>query len=170
MARLAPDRPFPPYSYVPGYFPHPVSDPAGHSYLMQPETVEVFDPAKWRACRAYLWGVDLFNHGYYWEAHEAWEAVWHAAGRTGATADFLKALIKLAAAAVKLREGNPTGARRHAQRACELLAPKAGSARRLGLERAALLDLSQHLAGPLADACTAPAPSAHWPLELVLVP
>ncbi|TGQ49534.1 DUF309 domain-containing protein, partial [Mesorhizobium sp. M1C.F.Ca.ET.210.01.1.1] len=27
----------------------------------------------------FRWGIDLFNHGYYWEAHEAWEPLWHAA-------------------------------------------------------------------------------------------
>ena len=36
-------------------------------------------------------------------------------------ADFLKGLIKLAAAGVKLREGNPRGVKRHAARAGELL-------------------------------------------------
>ncbi len=32
-------------------------------------------------------GVDLFNHGYYWESHEEWESLWHAAGRRGVVAD-----------------------------------------------------------------------------------
>ena len=32
----------------------------------------------------------LFNAGYYWEAHEVWEGLWHAYGRRGATADVLK--------------------------------------------------------------------------------
>ncbi|MCX5745889.1 MAG: DUF309 domain-containing protein, partial [Proteobacteria bacterium] len=26
-------------------------------------------------------GVDLFNHGFPWEAHEAWEPLWRAAPR-----------------------------------------------------------------------------------------
>src|SRR4051794_23916492 len=30
--RLLPDEPLPPYSFVPGRFPHPVRDPAGHSF------------------------------------------------------------------------------------------------------------------------------------------
>ena len=47
--------------------------------------------------------------------------LWHAAGRTGATADFLKGLIKLAAAGVKVREGRAAGVRRHAERAVDLL-------------------------------------------------
>lgn len=56
----------------------------------------------------------MFNHGYYWEAHEAWEAVWHAAGRKGLVADYLKGLIKLAAAGVKIRERVSVGVARHA--------------------------------------------------------
>jgi len=78
------------------------------------------DPTSWRDCTPYLHGLDLFNFGYYWEAHEAWEAVWHAAGRGGQVADFLKGLIKLAAAGVKAREGRSEGVIRHARRAQEL--------------------------------------------------
>jgi predicted metal-dependent hydrolase len=78
------------------------------------------DPNQWQASREYLFGCDLFNHGYYWEAHEVWESLWKACGRSGTTADFLKGLIKLAAAGVKHREGRPEGVRRHAARAVEL--------------------------------------------------
>lgn len=79
------------------------------------------DPLDFRACRDYLRGIDLFNAGFYWESHEAWEAVWIAAGRQGTTAEFLKGLIKLAAAGVKAYEGRAAGVRRHARRAHELL-------------------------------------------------
>lgn len=67
--------------------------------------------------------VDLFNHGYYWEAHEVWESEWNRAGRQGLWATCLKGLIKLAAAGVKFREKNPEGFRRHCLRALELLQP-----------------------------------------------
>jgi predicted metal-dependent hydrolase len=67
-----------------------------------------------------LRGVDLFNHGFYWEAHEAWEGLWHACGRKGVLADFLKGLIQLAASGVKHREGIPHGVTNHARRAAEL--------------------------------------------------
>ena len=80
-------------------------------------------PLTWAELPAYpefQWAVRLFNAGYYWEAHEAWESLWHAAGRSGAVADFLKGLIKLAAAGVKLREHNLVGVERHARRALEL--------------------------------------------------
>ncbi|HKM55100.1 MAG TPA: DUF309 domain-containing protein, partial [Isosphaeraceae bacterium] len=62
-----------------------------------------------------------FNAGYYWEAHETWEPLWHAHGRRGATAALIQALIKLAAAGVKIRERKPQGARTHAARAALLL-------------------------------------------------
>ena len=119
--RLLVDEAFPPYSYVPGMFPHPLSDPNGHGFEIGPEDATETDPTNWPRCRAYLRGLDLFNHGYYWESHECWEAVWHNAGRHGLLADFLKALIKIAAALVKAREGRVDGVRRHARRALELL-------------------------------------------------
>jgi len=126
--RYAPQRLLPPYSYVPGHAPHPVSHPDGHMYgESMDEEVTPLNPQQWRECGDYLYGIDLFNHGFYWEAHEAWEGTWHAAGRTGRVADFLKALIKLAAAAVKLREGVSQGALRHVRRARELLASAYGA-------------------------------------------
>ena len=80
--------------------------------------IDADDQASVRA--AHHWAVDLFNNGYYWEAHEAWEGLWHAYGRSGAKADFVKGLIKLSAAGVKAREGNAAGVNRHAQRAVDL--------------------------------------------------
>lgn len=110
----------PPYTYVPGHAPHPVSHPDGH---MRDE------PAKedWSDRDFLRWGKHLFEHGYYWEAHEAWEHLWLELGRTSADALIVKGLIKLAAGAVKCREGNATGATRHATRAAELLANGSGS-------------------------------------------
>jgi hypothetical protein len=93
--RLIPDRPFPAYAYLPGRTPHPTRDPEGHSYGARPDTPELPDPEDWRACGDYLYGIDLFNHGFYWEAHEAWEGLWVACGRRGPTATFLQALINL---------------------------------------------------------------------------
>ena len=59
------------------------------------------DPAAWKASETYLRGVDLFNFAYWWESHEAFEALWHGAGRRGVEADFFQALIQLAAAEMK---------------------------------------------------------------------
>ena len=129
MLRLCPDRPLPPYSYVPGRFPHPIRDPAGHSYRapgLQQETHHrsltppVNLASDWKNSSDYLFGIDLFNHGFYWEAHETWEQLWIEFGRSGRDADFIKGLIKLAAAGVKAREGRSVGVQRHACRAKEL--------------------------------------------------
>lgn len=122
VQRLVPHEPFPSYSYVTGRFPHPTREVLGHSYGLAPRAIAPPDAKHWRDCHEYLYGIDLFNYGYYWEAHEAWEGVWHACGRHGITADFLKGLIKLAAAGVKAREQRTAGVRTHAQRAAELFA------------------------------------------------
>ncbi len=121
MPRYTADREFPTYSYVPGKFPHPIGDPQGHSYGLELPKSPPLTPERWRGNHSYLWGIDLFNHGYYWEAHEAWETAWIGTGRSGSVADFLKALIKIAAAGVKAREGREVGVRRHSMRCVELI-------------------------------------------------
>jgi hypothetical protein len=120
IPRYLPDDPLPPYTYIPGRTAHPISDPAGHLFGTAPEVPPPIDPKHWQESRVYLRGIDLFNHGFYWEAHEMWEGLWHAAGREGTTADFLKGLIKLAAAGVKVRQGMPRGVLSHARGAGEL--------------------------------------------------
>ncbi len=118
--RTVPDVPFPPYTYIPGRHPHPISDPDGHSFGQELPTPVPPANDTWQSSREYLYGIDLFNYGYYWEAHEVWESLWHACGRRGVIADFYKGLIKLAAAGVKAREGRPAGVQSHARRAREL--------------------------------------------------
>ncbi len=156
MKRLVPDLPSPLYSSAPGRHPHPVSDPAGHSHGRPLPPPDALDPARWCQCRTYLHGIDLFNGplpdspealgGYYWEAHEQWEQLWHACGRRGPTADFLKGLIKLAAAGVKHREGRPDGVRSHACRAAELFRAVAdGEGMFLGLSLGALIALADRV-------------------------
>jgi hypothetical protein len=131
-------RTLPPYSYVPGHeHPHPVTDPRGHLYgqthpapipaesLVQLPT----EPASRRHALTallatnphWLYALDLFNEGFYWEAHEAWEGFWLALGRTTPDARVVQGLIHLAAAAVKIREPRPAGVARHARRGQELL-------------------------------------------------
>jgi predicted metal-dependent hydrolase len=111
----------------------------------------------------FLRGAELFNAGYYWEAHEVWEALWHAHGRRGVTADLLKALIKLAAAGVKVREGQEHGVRTHARRAADLLAGARQQAGRhhMGLD---LDDWIEHAravaANPPSDSASPAAPAA----------
>src|SRR6516162_651504 len=120
-ARFLPERPWPTYAFVPGRdLPHPVADPEGHSFGVHAASVSI-DPARWQECDPYLWGIDLFNFGFYWEAHEAWEGVWRHYDRSETPALFLQGLIKLAAAGVKVREGVAEGVRSLAAGAAEHL-------------------------------------------------
>ena len=149
--RFLPDRRFPPYAYVPGETPHPTRDPGGHSYGTAFVLPEPPDPDNWRACHDYLYGIDLFNHGFYWEAHEAWEGLWVACGRRGPTATYLQALISLAAAGLKVRLGSARGMRANANKAARLfesVASHAGSngTRYMGLDVRALADFAAMIA------------------------
>jgi predicted metal-dependent hydrolase len=55
----------------------------------------------------FLRGVELFNTGRYWDAHEAWEAVWNATA--GEERLFYQGLIQAAAAMVHRQKSNPHG-------------------------------------------------------------
>ncbi|MFN4258962.1 MAG: DUF309 domain-containing protein [Gemmataceae bacterium] len=161
--RLFSDVSLPPYAFVPGRWPHPVSDPKGHSFGKTLELPRDFDPERWRCCAPYLQGIDLFNHGYYWEAHEAWESLWHVSQETEVTGDFLKGLIKLAAAGVKAREGQEPGVRSHATRAAELfgqvaarLAPR--PPRWMGLDLTELAAHASNTANQPPDSLTTETP------------
>jgi hypothetical protein len=120
--RYLPQRELPPYSYVPGGgWPHPTGAEGGHSFGRHEPPAPPLEEDHWRENEIWLFAIDLFNQGYYWEAHEAWESLWHACRRTGPVADLLKGLIKLAAAGVKSREGRPKGVKQHVARSLELL-------------------------------------------------
>lgn len=157
--RLLPGRPLPAYAYTPGETPHPTRDPDGHSHvsgdapghLAAPETPAPPDPADWRASADYCYGVDLFNHGYFWEAHEAWEGLWVACGREGPRAAFFQGLVNLAAAGFKARLGNARGVRANAATAHRLFRaalgdPTIAEGRFMGLDVRRLADAAQALA------------------------
>lgn len=110
--RYAPHRRLPPYRYVPGRTPHPTAHEAGHSYG-HPEPVAMFmPPTAWRENEEYLFGVDLFNRRYYWEAHEAWEAVWHTCDKSATHGLFIQGLIQISAALLRWHMGTERGARK----------------------------------------------------------
>jgi hypothetical protein len=71
-------------------------------------------------------GVDLFNHGLPWEAHEAWEPLWFAAPRDRPERALLHGLIHAAAAAVKARAGALDAARGFVDSAADHLARATG--------------------------------------------
>jgi hypothetical protein len=101
----------PAYAYIPGHWPHPIKDAQGHSYGHEPADPTPLSLIEWRTCEAYQKGLWLFNQGYYWEAHEEWEPVWKLMGRHSLEGLHLQGLIKVAAAAIKIRQGHAKPAR-----------------------------------------------------------
>jgi hypothetical protein len=171
-SRLIPDKDFPRYAYLPGRHPHPVRDPRGHSYQAEEPPLTVPIEAALGSA-PYRWGVDLFNHGYYWEAHEAWEPLWLAARQSTPHLLFFKGLILLAAAGVKIREGKPTPARRHAGRAASLfrqVGPEDRAfCRAIGMSLPALAEHAETAVGSMAleGATTGSTPEAVFGFRLV---
>lgn len=119
--RYRPDRSFPPYAFVPGRNPHPTRDPEGHSYGRSADSPSSSGSDGWRENADYLFGVDLYNHGYLWEAHEAWEGLWHQAREDELRSLFLQGLIQCAAACLKIPMKQPAGLEKLAGLATEKL-------------------------------------------------
>jgi predicted metal-dependent hydrolase len=60
-------------------------------------------------------GIELYNQGLFWEAHEAWEAVWHR--KTTRERAFYQAMIHVAAAMLKIDREQFVGAHSQLTRA-----------------------------------------------------
>lgn len=138
ISRLLPTAPLPPYTFIPGTeTPQPIRDPRGHSYGRKNRSSKPLDPELWAENRNFLIAVDYFNFGYYWEAHEEWDRLWRVSGADSTIGRFLKGLVKISAAGVKVREKSIHGVRRHAASAGEVFADVAaevGEDRYCGLE------------------------------------
>ena len=133
FSRLLPSADLPRYTFVPGTeTPHPFRDQQGHSFGQKNRTTKPLPPNSWVNNRSFLLAVDYFNLGYYWEAHDEWERLWRASGPHTTVGRFLKGLVKLAAAGLKVREKSIHGVRRHAASAGEVFADVAAE---VGTER-----------------------------------
>lgn len=97
----------PEYAHRPGETVHPNKE-GGHYFGKKEPEQKPLTQENYVIHHEYLYGIDLYNHGYFWESHVYWEAAWNGCGRKGKTADFLKALILLAAGRLKYEIGqNP---------------------------------------------------------------
>jgi len=106
------DVPFPAYRHFPGRTTHPDRDPVGHA-MGKPDAAPVsLLEVSWQKSLRYLYGIDLFNAGYYWECHEVLEGLWLATGRKTKAGHTMQAIIQLAAAHLKIGLDQPLGARR----------------------------------------------------------
>lgn len=122
LPRYAPDQDLPPYAFLPGRDPHPTRDPRGHSYASTAEPeVPYIAAADWSENEAYLFGVDLYNHGFLWEAHEAWEGTWIVTKADEVQAEHLQGLIQCTAAALKVPMQQPRGLAKLSQLGTERL-------------------------------------------------
>ena len=107
MPRLVPHRALPEAAYLPG---------RGAPPRAPREPCPPLEAPRWREHELYLWGCDLYEHGFPWEAHEAWEAAW-AATPPGLEHALLAGMIQAAAAAVQARLGRWRGVASLAARA-----------------------------------------------------
>ena len=117
-----PDEAFPPYRFVPGKNPHPFAHEGGWGYGTDRAPPPFVERDAWSGNTAYLRGVDLFNRGWWWEAHEVWETLWKES-----RSDYYQGLIQMAAALIKVHIGQWSGAGRLIARARERLAQTAGA-------------------------------------------
>ena len=113
-------KPFPPYSFLPGVNPHPSESPQGHSYRKSEPLIVPLTVKNWPHNENYLYGIDLYNHQYWWESHEAWEGLWKASS-DDLTREFLQGLIKVSAAFIKWELKTPRGLKIHYQSALQHL-------------------------------------------------
>lgn len=108
-ARYTDAWPLPEARHVPGQTSRPTASPAFDAAQSVPiYTVD----RQWRENAAYLYGIDLYNAGFFWEAHEVWEAVWmHTLGNSRERL-LLQGLIQLTNACLKVLMQNKPAASR----------------------------------------------------------
>ncbi len=94
-------RELPAYRHLPFQNLHPFMDKGGHSYGEKLEPLTSFDAENWQQSDAYLYCVDLFNDGFWWEAHERLKYISLGVGRETETGQFVQGIIQVAAALLK---------------------------------------------------------------------
>jgi uncharacterized protein len=115
--RYRPTSALPVHAYVPGRDPHAARPARGHG----PVVAAFLSEDQWSRNADFLWGVDLYNGGFFWEAHEAWEELWRAAPLDSLQRSFLQGLIQCAAASLKAALGDTTACMRLSARALRRL-------------------------------------------------
>ena len=141
--RYGPPLPFPPTRYLPGWTARP-----GTADLETGRS----DERPWEESGAtplFRRGVDLYNRAYFWEAHEAWETLWHRCPPGTPLREGLQGLIQLAAALLKEHQGVPEGARKLSRTALERLERARAGDAALPLDLASLVARARGHFAPL---------------------
>ena len=81
------------YPIFPGHAPHPRRHPKGPFIYSPILFCARSSQNNWKTSEDYLYGIDLYNWTYWWEAHEVFEGFWHTYGAyTGG--NFFQTLIQ----------------------------------------------------------------------------
>jgi predicted metal-dependent hydrolase len=91
-------------------FEKPPYQPGHGSKPLLPEATTALTENSWSSHEIFQLGLLCHQQGYYWEAHEILESLWHL--QSGALKDFVQVLIQRAAAELKIRQDDPGAAHR----------------------------------------------------------
>jgi len=140
--RLCPQITLPAVAYVPGQNTHPK-----HLFKDLWPSLDHFAEDNWKSATPYLMGFDLYHAGFYWEAHETWEEVWHLCKKQSPAGPLVQSLIFLTASRLKLRMDQSEQSQRMVKRALELLTDlkEVDSAVILGISLANYIDLLENI-------------------------
>lgn len=129
MRRVA-ALPLPAHAHVPGSGSTPGMAPLEAAKALAPPVTR---REGWQENPAYLYGHDLLEAGFFWEAHEVWEAVWLNCPPNSLEKLLLRMLIQQANARLKLVMGRQRAAERLADEAETLRAELGGRLGEAGL-------------------------------------
>ncbi|MEM9062342.1 MAG: DUF309 domain-containing protein [Pseudomonadota bacterium] len=101
--------PHPKDAHIPGRTPRPTESPAYDATADAP--VYTVD-RMWSENETYLYGIEIYNAGFFWEAQEVWEPVWMRAAGNSRERLLLQGLIQLTNACLKIAMEHPTAALR----------------------------------------------------------
>lgn len=94
--------PLPEAAYVPGRTPRTET---GIAFEVARRAPAVTEADRWQSNEAWLYGIDLFGAGFFWEAHEVLEPVWINARPNSRERAAVRGVIQLANACLKLEMG-----------------------------------------------------------------
>ena len=75
------------------------------------------DPEHWSENEDYLFGIDLYHQGYFWESCEVWEALHRSVGGDSPPSNLLHALFLNSGAQIRAHRRNARGTRTRSQAA-----------------------------------------------------
>jgi hypothetical protein len=76
-------------------------DPGGHMEHQEAPPTDIPSPMAWMTNRYWLYGVDLFNHWYFWEATEMWSPLWAGLEKEDPAGLFVQAMVMSAGGILK---------------------------------------------------------------------